>query len=84
MTNEQIEKFVAENLKTGHKPVTISFKGRNAIAGVFIKTPDFDELKKKNFWRIVNCAHLENYLRSKDLNHARMFNGAEFTKLTLQ
>lgn len=84
MTVEQIEKFIAENLKSGQKPVTISFKTRNSIEGVFIKTPDSDELKKKNFWRIVSTARLETYQRSKDINQARMFNGAEFTKLKLQ
>ena len=84
MTIEQIEKFIDQHVKNSVQPVKISFKARNQLNGIFIQGTDYDELKKKNFWRIVTSAHLENYRQTKDLSHARMFNGAEFTKLSLQ
>jgi hypothetical protein len=85
MTVEQIEKFIDQHVKDTQKTVKISFKTRNHVSGIFIQSvADYDELKKKNFWRIVTSAHLENYERSKDLNHSRMFSGTEFTKLSLQ
>jgi hypothetical protein len=82
MTNEQIEKFLLA--EPGKKSVVrISFKTRNSILGIFVKTPDFDDLKSKNFWRIVSEANIENWEKSKDMNLCRMFNGAEFKKLAV-
>jgi len=49
---------------------------------MFIQMQDYSELKSKNFWRIVTATNLENYKKSKDQNLSRMFNGAEFTKLS--
>jgi len=80
MTTEQIEKFFSLN-KNVNVPVRISFKTRNAITGIFIQTPDFNELKSKNFWRIVSEANFAQWNKSKDYNLCRMFNGSEFTKL---
>jgi hypothetical protein len=80
MTNEQIEKFLSGDGKSNNL-VRISFKTRNSIQGIFIQTPDFNELKSKNFWRIVSEANFEQWKKSKDYNLCRMFNGAEFTKL---
>jgi len=82
MTNEQIEKFLGADLK-GSSLVRISFKTRNSIVGIFIRTPDFNELKSKNFWRIVSEKNFEQWEKSKDFNLVRMFNGAEFTKLAI-
>jgi hypothetical protein len=82
MTNDQIEKFLDGNLDDINKPVKIAFKTRNSLEGIFIKTPDYTELKSKNFWRIVTGANIENYKKSKDTNLSRMFNGSEFTKLS--
>ena len=81
MTNEQIEKFVSQNNHLDKLPVTISFKTRQSITGLFIKTVDYSELKAKNLWRIVNGASIDEYQQSKDLNLARIFNGVEFTRL---
>ena len=81
MTTEQIAKFFS-----GVKPdalVRVSFKSRNSIVGIFIQTSDFDELKSKNFWRIVPEANFEKWQKSKDYNLWRMFNGVEFTKLSV-
>ena len=60
MTTEQIAKFFSVN-KNQEVPVRISFKTRNNVIGIFIKTPDFDELKSKNFWRIVSEANFEQW-----------------------
>jgi hypothetical protein len=82
MTNEQIEKFFSSDAKF-NSLIRISFKTRNAVVGIFIQTPDFNELKSKNFWRIVSEANYEQWKKSKDYNLVRMFNGAEFTKLAV-
>lgn len=81
MTNVQIEKFLQQNY-IDKKPVKVSFKGRKPVVGIFIATADFDELKAKNFWRIVGEVNIENYRKSKDMNLARMYSGTEFTKLS--
>jgi hypothetical protein len=82
MTAEQIEKFFSSNVKS-NSLVRISFKTRNAVVGIFVQTPDFDELKAKNFWRIVSEANYEQWKQSKDYSLVRMFNGTEFTKLAI-
>jgi len=82
MTVEQIEKFMAANKETIQEPAKIFFKTRGTVEGVFIQTPDSQELKKKNFWRIVSIKNLPDYSKSKDTNLSRIFNGAEFTKLS--
>jgi hypothetical protein len=82
MTNEQIEKFLSSDLKA-NSLIRISFKTRNSILGIFIQSPDFNELKSKNFWRIVSEANYEQWKKSHDFNLCRMFNGAEFTKLSV-
>lgn len=82
MTNEQIEKFLSGDIKP-KSLIRISFKTRNSIMGIFIQTPDFNDLKSKNFWRIVSEANIERWEKLKDMNVCRMFNGAEFTKLAV-
>jgi len=82
MTIEQIEKFITANKVTIEEPAKIFFKTRGTVEGVFIQTPDYLELKKKNFWRIVSVKNLADYNKSKDSSLSRIFNGAEFTKLS--
>jgi hypothetical protein len=82
MTTEQIEKFFSLN-NQAEVPVKISFKTRNNVTGIFIHTPDFDELKAKNFYRIVSEANFKQWKQTKDFSLCRMFNGAEFTKLAI-
>ena len=82
MTFDVIEKFVESKEMVG-KPVNIFFKQRNTIAGLFVQGKDYQEMKAKNFWRIVTGANIDNWKKSKDMNLARIFNGAEFTKLSL-
>ena len=82
MTNEQIEKFLQQKSQEG-VPVKVSFKTRKPMIGLFITTKDYNDLKSKNFWRIVAEANLESYKKSKDANLARIFSGVEITKLSL-
>ncbi|WP_153800724.1 short-chain dehydrogenase [Foetidibacter luteolus] len=80
MTNEQIEKFLSKNLFKS--PVKIHFKTRNALTGLFIQTPDYQDLKSKNFWRIVVGDNMNNWMKKPDNNLARIFSGSEITKLS--
>jgi hypothetical protein len=82
MTSEQIEKFFANNPDNSGQTIKIFFKARNTVEGVFIRNADYVELKGKNFWRIVTMKNFESYRNSKDVNLTRIFNGAEFTKLS--
>jgi hypothetical protein len=81
MTNIQIESFLSQK-DLINKTVTISFKNRNALSGIFIEMNDFGELKAKNLWRFVGEAKISEYKSTKDLNLSRIFNGVEFTKLS--
>lgn len=77
MTIEQIERFINGDQSGASR---IALKART-IEGMFIKAPDFLELRKKNFWRVVAISRLEEYQRSKDVNLSRIFNGQEIVKL---
>ena len=82
MTNEQIEKFLTPEHLAKHV-VRINFKTRNTISGIFINSSDYEDLKSKNFWRIVTETNIDSWKKSKDINLARIFNGTEITKLSL-
>lgn len=82
MLSEQIAKFV-ETEQANNPAVKVEFKKRNTIIGLFVKLNDYDELKSKNFWRLVTEPNLENWHKSKDINSAKMFNGSEFTRISL-
>lgn len=77
MTIEQIERFIGTESNGFNR---IFLKART-VEGIFIKAPDFLELKKKNFWRIVTVSKMEEYGQSKDLNLSRIFNGQGFVKI---
>jgi hypothetical protein len=81
MTNELIEKYVAPR-HAGEKEIKIFFKQRSTITGIFIKANDYDELRSKNFWRIVTHSSVETWKKTKDVNLAKIFNGMEFTRLS--
>jgi hypothetical protein len=82
MTVEQIENFLSNNPAQTNRPSKVFFKARSTFEGLFIQAPDYAELKKKNFWRLVAESRMEEYRRSKDINLSRIFNGSEFTRLT--
>jgi len=80
MTSTEIEKFIQQKNKQA-KAVQISFKTRSSMKGLFIELADFDELKRKNLWRIVSESYLDAYQKTNDNNLARIFNGQEITRL---
>lgn len=81
MTTDQIERFLQQNY-LDKTPVKVTFKTRKPFVGIFIQKADYNELKSKNFWRIVGEANVESYLVSKDMNLARIYSGSEITKLS--
>lgn len=82
MTSEQIENIFTPEFFT--KVVVISFKTRNTMRGIFLDSGDFDHLKTKNLWRILPESRLEDWKKTRDNGLARIYNGSEFTKLTLK
>lgn len=82
MTNDQIEVFF-QNAKLKERKVRIDFKTRNSIIGLFIDTKDSAELNVKNFWRIVSESKIDDFLKEKDMNMAKIFNGSEITRLSI-
>jgi hypothetical protein len=81
MTSELIQKFV-ENKNRKDAAVNIHFKERATVNGLFIRGVDYDELKSKNFWRIVSSTYLAEWNQTHNANLARIFNGVSFTRLT--
>jgi hypothetical protein len=81
MTNDLIQKFLDKNARK-NSSVNIHFKQRDTVKGVFIQTADYEELKSKNFWRIVTESNGDEWRRTGNESLARIFNGAEFTRLT--
>jgi hypothetical protein len=82
MTSEQISKFIEEK-HLSKNPLKIEFKTRSSIIGLFIQTADYKELKVKNFWRIVSETKINDWKNTNDNNLAKIFNGAELTKLSI-
>jgi hypothetical protein len=80
MTNDLIGKFVESKEMLG-QPVNIFFKQRNAITGLFIQWNDYEEMKAKNFWRIVSESKIEEWRQTKDVNLAKLFSGTDFSRL---
>jgi hypothetical protein len=78
MTYEQIEKIIHDR---GFGVYEIKFKTRSSLKGLFIETNDYNELSRKNLWRIVSGSRINDYQKSPDESLARIFNGAEITGL---
>ncbi len=83
MNNEEIQKFIETKAAPVNSYVKIDFKKRETIYGLFLMDADYNDLKAKNFWRIVTRKHFDEYTKSKNPTLARIFNGAEFSKLSL-
>ena len=83
MSPEQIKEFLEAKVTTDDKYVKIEFTKREPIYGIFLKGADYKDLSGKNFWRIVTSKYFDNYNKSKDANLAKLFNGSEFSKLSL-
>jgi hypothetical protein len=82
MNIKDIEQFVSKLPKKQPSYVKINFKKREPVYGLFVQDRDYVHLKSKNFWRIVTKMHFNEFAKSTDLSLARIFNGAEFSKLT--
>lgn len=82
MTIEKVGEFI-EKRKQVDSMVKIKFKVRSPVTGMFIQSTDFEELGKKNLWRIVTETHADAFKETNDMNLCRIFNGAEFKKLEL-
>ena len=82
MVNELITKFL-EPAHLAKSSIKIEFKKRNTIIGIFVKSPDYDDLKSKNFWRIVSETHIPEWKKTSDNKLSKIFSGSEFTRLTL-
>ena len=80
MTQDQIENFLKPN-HLDPRQIKINFRNRNPVVGLFVHMKDFDELKAKNFWRVVTEKNMDAWKKSKDINLVRIFNGSDFTKL---
>ena len=83
MNIEEIEKFLGKQENPGPEVIKIDFKKRDPIYGLFLKGNDYGELKSKNFWRIVTKLHIDQWKKTKDVNLAKIFNGSDFSKLSL-
>jgi len=82
MTIEKVGEFIVKR-KKAETMVKINFKVRSSVTGMFIQSNDFEELGKKNLWRIVTETHADAFRQTNDMNLCRIFNGAEFKKLEL-
>lgn len=80
MISTNIEKIVKERLPENEK-LNIFFKQRPSIFAYFVKADDFDELKAKNFWRVVNIENIDEWNKTQNTYLTRLFNGNEFSKL---
>jgi hypothetical protein len=83
MNSEDIQKFLEKKAIEQNSYVKIDFRTRDSIYGLFLKEGDYNDLKSKNFWRIVTRTHFDAYSKSKNADLAKIFNGAEFSRLTL-
>ena len=81
MNIEAIDNFLLQHANTTPGCVKISFKKRDTIYGLFIKDHDYEHLRSKNFWRIVTKLHFNEYQKTGNKTLAKIFNGAEFSRL---
>ena len=82
MTIEKVGEFI-EKKQPGDALVKISFKIRTTVKGTFIQSTDFEELSKKNLWRVIPETHTDTFRKTKDMNLSRIYNGTGFKKLEL-
>ena len=83
MTTEAIAKFVDTENIPPTKAMRIDFKKRNSIHGYIVEGKDAADLRPKNFWRIVSNANFKEWKRTGNLEFAKIYSGAEFTKLSV-
>lgn len=80
MNIAEIEQFIGK-ATSKDQLMTITFKKRDAIQGFIVKGNDYDDLKSKNFWRIVKQKDLDAWEKSGNVDLAKIFSGSEFSRL---
>lgn len=80
MTPEAIHDFLQKG--NSSNSIKIDLKKRNPVKGRFIKSNDYDDLRVKNFWRILPESGFQQWDVKQDNNLLKLFNGSDFTKLT--
>jgi hypothetical protein len=83
MTVEQIETFLAKESIPQGKIIRFELKKRDPVRGLIVQGRDYNDLKAKNFWRIVTQKNLLAYQKTNDINLAKIFAGSDFAKLSL-
>lgn len=83
MTVEQIETFLQKETIPQGKIIRFELKKRDPVRGIIVQGRDYQELKAKNFWRIVTQKNLLAYQKTNDISLARIFAGSDFAKLSL-
>ena len=53
------------------------------MVGIFVSSPDYEDLKAKNFWRIVSEINIPEWKKTNDNKLAKIFSGSEFTRITV-
>ncbi len=82
MNIDQIEKFLTSRHISGDT-LRIDFRTRSSTAGIFLKNADYDDLKLKNFWRVVTGENIVDWKRTQNTNLSKIISGNEITKLSL-
>jgi hypothetical protein len=83
MNTEMIAKFCETQKIPNDNCIRIDFKKRNPLFGFLVQAGDYEDLKSKNFWRIVIHSNIQNWQKSRDMDMAKIYNGSEFTKLSV-
>ena len=66
MTNDAIAKFCETQNVPANNCIRIDFKKKSDPRS-FVEANDYEELKSKNFWRIVMRANIDEWKRTKIL-----------------
>jgi hypothetical protein len=84
MSIEDIQKFLDSKTSPQNEYVTISFKQRDPMIGVFLRSSqDYEDLKRKNFWRIIPKSGLAAYRQNGNTQGAKIFSGNDFSRLAI-
>jgi len=84
MNIEDIQQFLDKKTSQDNQYVKIAFKKRDTIFGLFVRGHrDYNDLKLKNFWRVVPRSQFDAFSETKDVGLAKIFSGSEFTRLTI-
>lgn len=80
MTITQIDSFLRK-IDFENQAVKISMKSREPFIGFFVNSKDYEDLKSKNFWRVINQNKISDYQATKNPNLSRIYSGTEITNL---